>query len=148
MRRNDCHIRIKQIIINYENAIQMVQILTGIVTEQPQYLHRHNLSLAEMRALAIEFHDIYFTRMFACFESSLRHYWRITVRDTKPLTEQLLSSIAGRQGVPQDTLEAVHNIRKFRNFLIHEEHEIEMRFTIHEAGGYLNKYIARLPHEW
>jgi hypothetical protein len=86
--------------------------------------------------------------MFACFESSLRHYWRASVRDTRPLTEQLISSIAGRRGVPQDTVDAVHEIREFRNCLIHEETEVEERFTIDEASRHLNTFLARLPLKW
>ena len=101
-----------------------------------------------MRAVPEQLHDIYFIRMFACFESDLRHYWRTNVRDTKPLTEQLLSSIAARRGVPQDTLDSVQEIREFRNVLIHEEHEIRRRFTIDEASAHLNTYLARLPLNW
>jgi hypothetical protein len=86
--------------------------------------------------------------MFALFESSPRHYWRTNIRDSKPLTQQLISSIAGRLGVPQDTLDKVQEIRKFRNYLLHEEFEVTSSFTIEEASGHLNTYLARLPLEW
>jgi hypothetical protein len=119
-----------------------------LATQQPQYLHDHDLSLPEIKSLVVGLHDVYFVRLFACFESALRHYWRTSVKATKPSTEQLLGSIAGRRGVPQDTLDAVHEIRKFRNYLIHEEHEVEARFTIEEASRHLNTYLARLPLEW
>jgi hypothetical protein len=111
-------------------------------------LYTNDLSLTELRSLAQELHDVYFVRMFACFESSLRHFWRTTIKNSKPLTRQLLSSIAGRLGVPQDTLDTVQEIRDFRNYLIHEEHEVKRRFTIVEASGHLNTYLARLPLEW
>jgi hypothetical protein len=101
-----------------------------------------------MKALAEELPDVYFVRMFAGFESSLRDYWQTNVRATKPSTEQLVTSIAGRRGIPQDTLDAVHEIREFRNFLIHEGYAVKKRFTIEEASGYLNTYLARLPFEW
>jgi hypothetical protein len=148
MRRLDCHDRLKQVRSSYETALQAVKLSIGIVTQQPEYLYSHNLTLAEMRSLVVELHDLYFARMFATFESSLRHYWRTRVRDTKPVTEQLLSSIAGRLGVPQDTLDAVHEIRNFRNYLIHEEHEPQRRIAIDEASRHLNTYLARLPGEW
>ncbi len=86
--------------------------------------------------------------MFASFESSLRHYWRTAVRDTKPPTEQLLASIAGRLGVPQDTLDLVQEVRDFRNYLIHEEHEPKKPYTMDDASRALNAYLARLPLEW
>ena len=148
MRRLDCHNAIKQVKSSYQTALQTVNVLIGIVIEQPEYLYRHELSLVELRNLAEELHAIYFARMFASFESSLRHYWRTSVRDSKPLTQQLISSIAGRLGVSQDTLDTVHEIRDFRNYLIHEERAVKRRFTIDEASGHLNTYLARLPLEW
>jgi hypothetical protein len=91
-----------------------------------------------MRALPQELHDVYFARMFACFESDLRHFWRTTVRDTKPLTEQLLSAIAARRQIPQDRLDNVQWIREFRNHLIHGDQGFTRPFTIDEAGSHLN----------
>ncbi|MBI1899946.1 MAG: hypothetical protein HYS13_02375 [Planctomycetia bacterium] len=119
-----------------------------LVVEQPHYLYSHHLNLSQMRALAAELHDVYFVRMFGCFESILRHYWRNEVRDTRPPTQELLSRIADRTGVPQDTLDRVQEIREFRNLLIHEEHELRRRFTIVDASKHLNRYVARLPLRW
>jgi hypothetical protein len=148
MRRLDCHNAIKQVKGSYQTALQTIKALVAIVTEHPEYLYQHDLSLADLKSLAKELHDIYFTRMFACFESVLRNYWRTKVRNNKPRTEHLISSIAGKLGIPQDILDAAHEIREFRNFLIHEEQELKRRFTIEEASGYLNTYLARLPLQW
>ena len=119
-----------------------------LAEEQPEYLHDYDLDLIEMRTVAAQLHDLYFSRVFAHFESCLRHYWRAEIKDTKPMTEQLISSIATRRGVPQDTLDIVQEIRDFRNFLIHEEHEPRMRYTIDESIRHLNTYMSRLPLEW
>src|SRR5437899_2092528 len=145
MRRLDCHARIKQVKDDYHTIRQTLNVFSVVAQQQPQLLYDNDLTHAEVKTLADELHNVYFVRMFACFESSLRHYWRTKVRSTKPKTEQLLSSIAGRFGVPQDTLDVVHGIRKFRNFLIHEEDEESERFTIGDASGSLNTYLARLP---
>jgi hypothetical protein len=148
MRRLDCHGRIKQLASNYRTALRTVRTLILLAERQPEHLHNYDLDLIEMREVAAQLHDIYFSRIFTCFESCLRHYWRADIRNTKPATEQLLSSIAARRGVPQDTLDIVQEIRSFRNFLIHEEHEIGKRYTIDEAINHLNTYLARLPLEW
>jgi hypothetical protein len=148
MRRLDCHDFIKQLTSNYRTALRTVTTLIRLAEERPEYLRNYNLDLIEMRAVAAQLHDLYFSRIFAHFESCLRHYWRADVRDTKPMTEQLISSIAARRGVPQDTLDIVQEIRDFRNFLIHEEHEPRMRYTIDESIKHLNTYIFRLPIEW
>jgi len=148
MRRLDCHTGIKQVTSSYQTALQTVNILIGIVENQPKYLHQYKLALDELHDLRKGLHDIYFVRMFACFESNLRNYWMTSVKKSRPLTYQLLSSIAGRRGIPQDVLDTVHEIRDFRNYLIHEEHEVRRRFTIVEASRYLNTFLARLPIKW
>jgi hypothetical protein len=147
MRRLDCLSRIKQLTSNYGTALRTVNTMIQFAQQESKYLHNYNLDLVEMRAVANQLHDIYFIRIFASFESSLRHYWR-AVRGTKPSTEQLISSIAARRGVPQDTLDIVQEIRAFRNFLIHEEHDVGLRYTIDDEFKHLNTYLARLPLQW
>src|SRR5438067_626672 len=122
MLRLDCHNRIKQVKSSHDAALQTVKVLIQIVISEPDYLYDNDLSMSALRGLLDELHDVYFARMFACFESSLRHYWVNTIRDSKPPAKVLLSSLAGRHGVPQDTLDTVHEIREFRNSLMHEEH--------------------------
>ena len=148
MRRLDCHTRIKQVKDDYHVVYRALSTFVRIATQQPHMLHDNDPPMEKITALIDDLRNVYIVRMFARFESDLRHYWRTRVRDTKPKTEQLLSSIAGRFGVPQDTLDVVHGIRKFRNFLIHEEEEESERFTIDDASGSLNTYLARLPLEW
>jgi hypothetical protein len=148
MRSIDCNSRIKQVKGRYQAALQTVRVLIGLVSEQPELLFSRNLDLGVIRSLEQELHDIYFVRMFASFESSLRHYWRTDVRNTKPFTMVLIASIAGRRGVPDDTRDAVQEIREFRNHLIHAEHEANKRFTIEDASRHLNTYLARLPLQW
>jgi hypothetical protein len=148
VRRSDCHDRIKDVMRSYQGALQTANVLLGIVEQRPQYLHDHHLDLAELRALAQELHNPYFIWMFACFESDLRHYWQAKIKNTKPSTERLISSIAARRQVPQVTQDAVHKIREYRNSLVHEQHDITRAFTMHEASRHLNTYIARLPPAW
>jgi hypothetical protein len=148
MRRSECHDRIEEVRQSYQTARQIVKAFIEIATEQPKYLSGYGVSLQALRDLEAELHDIYFARVFACFESSLRHFWRTAIRDTRPPTEQLLSSIAGRLAIPQTTLDEVQEIRKFRNHLIHEEHELTQRLTVDDAGRHLNTFLARLPLEW
>jgi hypothetical protein len=148
MRRLDCHERLKQVYRNYQSSREISLIFTKIIKDNPQHLNDSDLTLGRVGDLAGELHDLYFARMFACFESILRDYWKTTVRDTKPLTEQLISSIAGRLGIPEDTLDIVDEIRDFRNFLVHGDHEVDRRFTIEEATGHLNTDLSRFPLLW
>jgi len=146
MHRIDCHDSIKRVMGNYDIAFRMVDVLRQRV--KPKDLFDSGLELNALRDLSRELHDVYFVRMFSCFESSIRHFWRETVKNTKPPTKQLVNSVADKRGIPDDIKVTVHEIRDFRNYLIHGGHEIVRRFTIKEASQTLNKYLARLPLDW
>ncbi len=146
MRRNTCFSRIEQVERSYQTALQTVRVLIRLAEDQPKYLRADNLSLKELRSLPGELHDLYFVRIFACFESDLRHYWQtIRKRKKQPPTEQLLSSIARRLRIPEDILGNVQRIREFRNSLIHEQHEVREPMTIDESIGDLRTYLAAYP---
>ncbi len=89
MRRKECHNRIEQVITHYETALRVANALIRLAEDQPKNLHGYKLTLGEMRALLDEFHDMYFTRMFAWFESDLRqgafHFCRLTRRSPRRL---------------------------------------------------------------
>jgi hypothetical protein len=148
MRRFDCLDRMSDVRRSYQTAIQTINVFASLAEAKPDYLHVNNLTLHEIRTLAYVLHDVYFAKIFAAFESSIRHYWRENVRDTKPMTEVLIASLAGKLGVPQDTLDEVQAIRDFRNSITHDEHEPAKRYTIDEAVGHLNTFLARLPLRW
>jgi hypothetical protein len=148
MRRSDCHDNIKLVKNGFETALRTVEAMISLVEKKPEYLRIYDLDLIDMRALVEELHSVYFVRMFASFESSLRHYWRSKVRETKRPTRQLVEYIAARHGIPEETLEDVQEIRNFRNYLIHEEHQAGRQFSIDESSKLLNKYFSRLPLEW
>lgn len=148
MIRANCHDAINDVKRSYGTAIQTVRAVVQIVREQSAYLVRFGLALHEIQTVAAGLHDLYFVRMFACFESALRDYWRTAVRDTKPPTEALVSSIGARRTVPEDVLLEVQEIREFRNFLIHEERALQRQYTIDMACRSLNMYLARLPLRW
>jgi hypothetical protein len=148
MRRESCFDRIDEVHRNYHTVLKTVKVLIRLARNDPKYLYVNNLQMNALQALPEALHDVFFVRIFACFESDLRHYWRATRRDTKPATERLLSSIGGRLGIPQDKIDAVQAVREFRNFLIHEEHEIQRRLRIDDAIKALNAYLAWLPLEW
>jgi hypothetical protein len=148
MRRLDCHDRVKGVKRSFETALKTINALIDLAKSNPKYINQYDLDLVAMRSLHLQLHDVYFARMFSVFESSLRHFWRAKIRNSKPGTEQLLASLAAKLGVPQDDLDAVQEIREFRNSLLHEEHAVKRRFGIDEACGCLNKFLARLPIRW
>src|SRR5262249_30280832 len=90
----------------------------------------------------------YLTRMFAEFETGLRLYWD-TVRDTNPRTIDLMNSLAGQRGIPDDVLDNAHRVRDYRNSLVHErEDEDAEPIPIATARGSLCRFFSFLPPRW
>lgn len=150
MRRHDCHDLIKRVAFDYEIVRATFVRFREIATEQPRYIADCKFALSDLRRLTEKQHDIYFIWMFACFESSLRSYWRASrkLKRTRSKTANLIDSVAARCDVPRNVLNAVHNIRDFRNGLVHEETETKIVYSMNDASKWLNKFLSRLPLEW
>lgn len=148
MRRTDCFDRVQAAVAHYRTVLKTVNVLIRLAEVQPGLLQRNRLQLSALRALPAELQDVYFARIFACFESDLRDYWRAVGRRTKPQTEHLLSAIATLRDMPQTTVARVQEVREYRNYLIHEQHQTRRPITIGEATNRINAYLAWLPLEW
>lgn len=148
MRKYEWHERLKEVLRNYETALRTVEVFRRLAASNPDLLFDNDLSLREIDDVLHQLGVLYFTRLYACFESALRHFWRCEVRNTRPSTEVLIDSIAARRGVSQDALDDVHDVREFRNYLIHEDYSPSRQFTIQEASKCLHMFISRLPETW
>jgi hypothetical protein len=124
MRRAICYDSINRVVGGHLTVLRAVELLIRLAENDPELLGANRLQLHALRALPDELHDMYFVWAFACFESDLRNYWRVAVRDTSPPTEQLRSSIAARRAIPRATPVAVQRVHEFRNHLIHEQHDV------------------------
>lgn len=89
----------------------------------------------------------YVIRLFAEFETGLRLFWA-TIRETEPPTKHLLDGIAARRGIPFDHLASAHQMRAYRNALVHERDEGIRPIPIAEARGSLCRFMAFLPPTW
>ncbi|SRR6266446_2230760 len=85
--------------------------------------------------------------LFAEFETGLRSYWE-TIRDTHPKTEDLITGLSARLGVPNQLIVNAHLVRDYRNALIHERDDIEHPVPIDIARNHLCAFFYRLPPNW
>ncbi len=149
MRRLDGHDQLKQVSRSYSTASRAIQLLNELCRENPNHLRRGNIDLIQLLEVSTQLHEVYFVRLFANFESILRDYWKEGLkRKSRPVTEQLVKSVAARRQIPQDILDLIQQIRNFRNSLVHDEHQAHRPFTIEEASRQLNTFLARLPDQW
>jgi hypothetical protein len=146
VRRIDWHERIKAVGREYEVARQAVEdyaaaLQRGDAELPPQTTRRDANTMAE------NLEGTYLIRLFAAFETGLRSYWQ-SVRDTVPLTRVLIDSIAARHEISLDWCDAVHQVREYRNSLVHESDEQVDPISLADAQGRLSRFFSKLPFEW
>lgn len=89
----------------------------------------------------------YVVRLFAEFESGCRQYWRAKW-STDPKTVDLLDGLAARCGIPDTQRDNAHQVREYRNSLVHEREEKTDAVPMATARGYLCRFFSFLPPEW
>lgn len=87
----------------------------------------------------------YIVRLFAEFETALREYWP-TVKATEPPNNMhdLMQSLASASKVPSDQLQQAHEVREYRNALVHERTEMPQSIAIAESRRRLCHFLSRL----
>ena len=89
----------------------------------------------------------YIIRLFAQFETGLRLYWD-RVRGTHPRTQDLLDGLAAMRLIPDDPRDKAHEVREYRNGLVHEREEEVDPIPVGEARGRLCRFFSFLPPAW
>ena len=89
----------------------------------------------------------YLVRLFAEFETGLRQYWD-TTRESNPKTRDLINSLADKHGVPATVLTIAHQVREYRNSLVHEREDTPQEIRMDEARGVLCTFFSFLPNSW
>lgn len=105
------------------------------------------VSEGELRRSASNLEVTFILRLFAEFEAVLRDFWIADVRPTRPDMSPLMDSIAARRRISAAELVAAHEVRIFRNDIIHENSR-ELRFTFSECARALGKFLRWLPDSW
>src|SRR5262249_12856844 len=116
-RRDDWQNRIKAVEREYLAVRLATDRLSGAVRVDPTIL-RGQVEPRDLTRASEALEGTYLTRMFAEFETGLRLYWD-TLRDTNPRTVDLLNSLAGQRGIPDDQRDNTHLVREYRNSLVH-----------------------------
>jgi hypothetical protein len=109
----------------------------------------------DLGAAADRLEPTYLIRVWAEFETALRSYRRYITGDPEDRigTENLINWTAGvRQGraISEDVRDDVHEVREYRNVLVHERDDQEPppAIAIDVARRRLNIYLQKLPERW
>ncbi|MFO0809092.1 MAG: hypothetical protein U0746_10745 [Gemmataceae bacterium] len=91
----------------------------------------------------------YLIRVFAVAEAGWRDVWlNYLRRPSHPPTRTLLDSLAARFRVSQGWLADAHEVRAYRNSLVHEGREAVTVVPLAAAVQRLGRVVSMLPLDW
>ena len=95
----------------------------------------------------------YLVRLWAEFETALLSYYRDLTGDSEARIKatDLVNTLAGvRRGraIADEVRAAVHEVREYRNSLVHERTDPAPPVGLVEARSRLNTFLGKLPEQW
>ncbi len=150
MRRRDERIeRIRAVEREYQVAQAAVSLLRAQLDADPSALNTQGLRYRDFAQLNQNLDATYLLRLFAEFETGLRQAWQNGFgRTTHPRVVELVASLAAQCVVPADCQERVHEVRRYRNSLVHEEDSDVAVIPLAQARGHLCRFFSFLPSDW
>lgn len=148
MKRDEIFTWIKSVESEYRAAKLAVSDLRDEARRGSKDLTSAGLILADVQNCQANLQATYVVRLFAEFESALRIYWRVArKRKTYPQISRLIASIAALRGIPTTIIDYAHEVREFRNGLVHEKIQ-SASLTFGACRSYLAKFLSFLPPQW
>jgi hypothetical protein len=115
----------------------------------PSALDTEELEFADYRNFRENLEATYLIRLFAEFEAGLREAWELAFRRTTvPSVRDLIDSLHAQRLLPDLWRDCVHNIRIYRNVLVHEGGDEAEPIGLREACSDLCRFFSGLPRQW
>ncbi len=91
----------------------------------------------------------YLIRVFAEFEAGSREAWALAFRQaTSPRMRDLIDALSARCDISPEWCNCVHDVRAYRNALLHEGGGDVQPIGLRQACGWLCRFFSRIPHDW
>lgn len=141
--------RIRAVEREHQAAAVAVELLEERLRTDPVFGAHDAWRFKDARSLRANLEGTFLLRLFAEFESGLRDAWRNAFgRATQPPMRDLLEAVARLRLIPQDWLDGAHEVREYRNRLVHEGDEPGAAVTLAEARHRLCRFFGWLPLTW
>src|SRR5665213_1825987 len=119
----------------------------GANAEFLRALTRNGVGEGELKRCAKNLEVTYVLRLFSEFEAILRDYWSAIGRKSKPQIGTLINRVAAIRKIAPADLSQVHDVRDFRNDVIHENVR-NMRLSFDVCKRNIGIFIKWLPVDW
>ena len=137
----------------YQAAMTAAKWLKEQPTADPSFGAAHGWNAKGGLAFCENLDTTYIVRLFSEFEAGLRDYLETYLgKTTEPTVSQLVCQAIPTQRFPQDKIDNADEVRKYRNFLVHDPEDDPPTtvtvFTVKEAKSHLAAYFALLDAQW
>jgi len=136
----------------YLTAALSVRRLRATARGDHSLLRNEGLTVGDLEACQGNLESTYVIRLFAEFEAPLRLYWRDARRRASWETinaRTLIDNVAAYQYVPESVRDSVHEVRDFRNSLVHQSAEMGIAaLTFAQCRSSLCRFLSFLPFAW
>jgi len=106
------------------------------------------LTTGRFQRCAANLEITYIIRLFCEFEAVLLDYWEHGLgRPTRPKARVLMERIAAGRGMAPDHLTKAHDVRAYRNEIVHEGSRTS-RLSFRECSTHLGRFASWLPTQW
>ena len=121
----------------------------GTPSRRPGLRPQRRMALPRRPEPSRNLEGTFLLRLFAEFESGTRDAWlKAFGRTTHPPTRDLLEAVARLRLIPQDWLDDAHEVREYRNRLVHEGDDRGDAVSVPEAHHRLCRFFSWLPLTW
>ena len=146
IRRDQWQTKVKAVERDYLSASWAMDAFIQSA-DQNVLLVKPGLRIVDFKKSREGLEGTYLIRLFVEFEVSLRTYWT-SLRNTHPPMKVLIDRLGSRFKVPFDPLRDTHQVREYRNSLVHELDEDVAFVAIENARRHLCIFLNYLPPEW
>lgn len=141
--------RIRAVEREYLAAKAAITVLQERLLSEPTFGMGNDWHSKDVRNLQENLDSTFLIRLYAEFEAGLRDAWQFAFnRRTEPQMRDLLIAIATRCYMPHDWLVHAHEVRVYRNTLVHEGQHKITPIPIVVVRRYLCRFFSRLPPDW
>ncbi|MDB5304080.1 MAG: hypothetical protein JWM97_1629 [Phycisphaerales bacterium] len=147
-KRDQRQRRLQMVLREYQTALIAVGILDTQLRRNPSALADYELRPKDFLNFQSNLEATYLLRLFAEFESALRSIWAGIGKTTQPKTSDLLDGLAARRTVPTSVLHEAHDVRVYRNSLVHEDATDAAPVAFGNSIRTLLRFLGYMPPDW
>lgn len=150
MRLKDLLKKLDLVSVEYRVCRLAADRLWLSIEQDPTLIIQLQMKRAEIRETIRRLEYTYIVRMFAAFEAALREIWTGAFRrKTEPPVRDLIDATAAANTfMTTDMLRAAHQVREYRNSIVHVNALSENTFSLLEAAAHLKEFLSFMPRQW